>query len=107
MQVFTNSCQTFLSRIRSSNHVETKKGAIFEKRLITKWIQENGTDPGTFLILEKLSQQFLVNDAQLDTDQLIEVRPESIVRPKAPNHTSIPAILKALQDETDAIMLNK
>jgi len=67
-------------------------GAIFEKRLISKWIQENGTDP--------------VNDAQLDTDQLIEVRPESIVRPKAPNHTSIPAILKALQDETDSIMLN-
>jgi len=72
--------------------VSPVSGAIFEKRLISKWIQENGTDP--------------VNDAQLDTDQLIEVRPESIVRPKAPNHTSIPAILKALQDETDSIMLN-
>ena len=89
--------------------LKPKKGAIFEKRLISKWIQENGTDPGTLFCIVKpnLYRLFSVNDGQLDTDQLIEVRPESIVRPKAPNHTSIPAILKALQDETDSIMLNK
>ena len=49
---------------------------------------------------------FSVNDAQLDIDQLIEVKPECLVKPKAPNHTSIPAILKALQDEWDSVMAN-
>lgn len=49
---------------------------------------------------------FLVNDAQLDIDQLIEVKPECLVKPKAPNHTSIPAILKGLQDEWDSVMAN-
>jgi len=67
-------------------------GAVFERRLIHKWIQENGSDP--------------VNDSPLDIDQLIEIKPESLVRPKAPNHTSIPAMLKALQDEWDSVMLN-
>ena len=47
-----------------------------------------------------------MNDAQLDIDQLIEVKPECLVKPKAPNHTSIPAILKALQDEWDSVMAN-
>ena len=53
-----------------------------------------------------LNHMFLVNDAQLDIDQLIEVKPECLVKPKAPNHTSIPAILKALQDEWDSVMAN-
>jgi len=72
--------------------VSQVSGTVYEKRLIHKWIQENGTDP--------------VNDAQLDIDQLIEVKPECLVKPKAPNHTSIPAILKALQDEWDSVMAN-
>jgi len=72
--------------------VSPVSGAVFEKRLIEKWIQENGSDP--------------VNDQPLDTDQLIEIKAESLVRPKAPNHTSIPALLKALQDEWDSVMLN-
>ena len=53
-----------------------------------------------------ITNKFLVNDAQLDIDQLIEVKPECLVKPKAPNHTSIPAILKALQDEWDSVMAN-
>ena len=48
-----------------------------------------------------------VNDAQLDMDQLVEVKAECLVKPKAPNHTSIPAILKALQDEWDSVMANR
>merc|ERR1712227_445598 len=72
--------------------VSPVSGAVFEKRLIEKWIQENGSDP--------------VNDQPLDTDQLIEIKAESLVRPKAPNHTSIPALLKALQDEWDSVMAN-
>jgi len=72
--------------------VSQVSGVVYEKRLIHKWIQENGTDP--------------VNDAQLDTDQLVELKPDCLVKPKAPNHTSIPAILKALQDEWDSVMAN-
>jgi pre-mRNA-processing factor 19 len=72
--------------------ISPTSGAVFERRLIHKWIQENGSDP--------------VNDAPLDIEQLIEIKPESLVRPKAPNHTSIPAMLKALQDEWDSVMLN-
>ena len=48
-----------------------------------------------------------MNDSPLDIDQLIEIKPEALVRPKAPNHTSIPAMLKALQDEWDSVMLNR
>ena len=40
-------------------------------------------------------------------DQLVEVKAECLVKPKAPNHTSIPAILKALQDEWDSVMANR
>jgi len=72
--------------------VSQVSGVVFEKRLIHKWIQENGTDP--------------VNDAQLDIDQLVDLKAECLVKPKAPNHTSIPAILKAMQDEWDAVMAN-
>ena len=88
--------------------VSQVSGTVYEKRLIHKWIQENGTDPGNeFLTMFFLQKKiFSVNDAQLDIDQLIEVKPECLVKPKAPNHTSIPAILKALQDEWDSVMAN-
>ncbi|NXI91710.1 PRP19 factor, partial [Psophia crepitans] len=57
-----------------SNHV-------YERRLIEKYIAENGTDP--------------VNNQPLSEEQLIDIKA-----------TSTPAILKALQDEWDAVMLH-
>ncbi|XP_070571995.1 pre-mRNA-processing factor 19-like [Ptychodera flava] len=67
-------------------------GHVYEKRLIEKYIADNGTDP--------------INGEELSEDQLIEVKVSSVVKPRPPTATSIPAILKALQDEWDACMLH-
>lgn len=66
-------------------------GSIFERRLIEKYIAENGTDP--------------INGKELAVEQLIEIKTTPVVKPKPPSATSIPAILKTLQDEWDAVML--
>jgi len=67
-------------------------GYIYEKRLLLKFIQENGTDP-------------MSNEA-LSPDQLIEVKSNPLIKPKPPSATSIPALLKSLQDEWDSVMLH-
>lgn len=67
-------------------------GYIYEKRLLVKYLKENGTDPMT-------------NEA-LNPDQLIEVKSNPLVKPKPPSATSIPALLKSLQDEWDSVMLH-
>ncbi|EDO47404.1 predicted protein [Nematostella vectensis] len=67
-------------------------GNVFERRLIEKYIAENGTDP--------------VNGEPMSEDQLIDVKVNTLVKPRPPSATSIPAILKALQDEWDACMLH-
>lgn len=69
-----------------------RSGHIFERRLIEKYLSETGVDP--------------INQQPLSADELIEVKTSSIVRPKPPYATSIPAILKTLQDEWDAVMLH-
>lgn len=72
--------------------VSPVSGAIFERRLIEKFLKENNnTDP--------------VNNEPLDVEQLIDVKIPSFVKAKPPTHTSIPGILKSLQDEWDAVML--
>ncbi|KAK0139812.1 Pre-mRNA-processing factor 19 [Merluccius polli] len=72
---------------------------VFERRLIEKYIAENGTDP--------------MNGQPLSEEQLVDIKGNEVVspvshpiRPKAPSATSIPAILKSLQDEWDAVMLH-
>merc|ERR1711983_394509 len=42
----------------------------------------------------------------LNAEDLIDLKASPLVRPKPPSATSIPAILKSLQDEWDAVMLN-
>lgn len=71
--------------------VSPVSGCIFERRLIEKYISENGTDP--------------INGKELTVEQLIEIKTTPVVKPKPPSATSIPAILKTLQDEWDAVML--
>ncbi|KAH7361515.1 cell cycle control protein cwf8 [Plectosphaerella cucumerina] len=68
-----------------------KSGAVFEKRLIEKYIQENGTEPGTG---EALTEEDLLPLAQ-----------SHIVRPRPPTLTSIPALLATFQNEWDALAL--
>ncbi|XP_041349094.1 pre-mRNA-processing factor 19-like [Gigantopelta aegis] len=72
--------------------ISPASGHMFEKRLIEKYIQENGTDP--------------MNSEKLSVDMLIDVKSSPLVKPKPPSATSIPAILKSLQDEWDAVMLH-
>nr|VZH89341.1 unnamed protein product [Spirometra erinaceieuropaei] len=69
-----------------------RSGHIFERRLIEKYLTETGCDP--------------INQQPLSPEELIEVKTAPFVRPKPPSATSIPAILKALQDEWDAVMLH-
>lgn len=72
--------------------VSPVSGCIYEKRLIEKYISENGTDP--------------LNGEKVSTDMLIDVKSSPLVKPRPPSATSIPAILKSLQDEWDAVMLH-
>merc|ERR1719153_1584201 len=67
-------------------------GQVYEKRLIEKYVNEAGIDP--------------INKEPLSIEQLIEVKCSPLVKPKPPSATSIPAILKSLQDEWDAVMLH-
>lgn len=72
--------------------ISPASGSIFERRLIEKYIIENGVDP--------------ISGKELSIDMLIEVKAPPVVKPKPPSATSIPAILKTLQDEWDAVMLH-
>ena len=60
--------------------------------MILKYLSEHGTDP--------------INGEVLTEDMLIEIKTPPIVKPKTPSATSIPAMLKCLQDEWDAIVLH-
>lgn len=69
-------------------------GHVFEKRLLEKWVEDKGTDP--------------VNEEPMTLEQTTEIKnSDTIVRPRAPAWTSVPGILKALQDEWDALMLHQ
>uniref|UniRef100_A0A0V0G7K8 Pre-mRNA-processing factor 19 n=3 Tax=Triatominae TaxID=70999 RepID=A0A0V0G7K8_TRIDM len=71
--------------------VSPVSGSIFERRLIEKYVTENGSDP--------------INGKELTLEMLIDIKTTPVVKPKPPSATSIPAILKTLQDEWDAVML--
>merc|ERR1719345_86157 len=66
-------------------------GSVFERRLITKHIDDQGTDP--------------VSGDALSADQLVAVKTSPIVRPRAADATSIPGLIKLFQDEWDASVL--
>ncbi|EJD52948.1 nuclear matrix protein NMP200 [Auricularia subglabra TFB-10046 SS5] len=72
--------------------VSAKSGHVYERRLITKYIADNGTDPVTG---EKLEESDLVS---------VKATPNA-APPRPPNLTSIPALLHTLQNEWDALVL--
>ncbi|KAI8435413.1 hypothetical protein MSG28_003723, partial [Choristoneura fumiferana] len=72
--------------------VSPSSGAVFERRIIEKYIIENGVDP--------------ISGKELHIEDLIEIKTPAIVKPKPPSATSIPATLKSMQDEWDALMLH-
>lgn len=72
--------------------VSAKSGKVYEKRLIVKYISENGTDPITG---DKLEESDLI---------AIKASPDTAA-PRPPTHTSIPALLHLLQNEWDALVL--
>ncbi|KAG5648244.1 hypothetical protein DXG03_006202 [Asterophora parasitica] len=72
--------------------VVAKSGKVYERRLIVKYITENGTDPITG---DKLEEADLIT---------IKASPETAV-PRPPSQTSIPALLHTLQNEWDALVL--
>ncbi|XP_055707757.1 pre-mRNA-processing factor 19 [Phlebotomus papatasi] len=72
--------------------VSPHSGAIFERRIIEKYIVENGCDP--------------ISGKELKVEELIEIKTPPIVKPKPPSATSIPATLKTMQDEWDSLMLH-
>ncbi|XP_040568185.1 pre-mRNA-processing factor 19 [Lepeophtheirus salmonis] len=73
--------------------ISPKSGLVYDKRLIEKVLESNGgVDP--------------VSKDPLSVEELIAIKASPLVKPKPPSGTSIPAILKSLQDEWDAVMLH-
>ncbi|KAF9298458.1 Pre-mRNA-processing factor 19 [Linnemannia elongata] len=72
--------------------VSKKSGQVYERRLIVKYIEDNGKDP--------------VSGEDLSVDDLLDIKSTpGTVKPRPPAMTSIPSILSVLQNEWDSIML--
>jgi len=81
------------NEVPESPVISPVSGSVFERRLIEKYLQENGEkDP--------------VNGEPLTSDMLIDIKTPPFVKAKPPTYTSIPGILKSLQDEWDAVMMH-
>ncbi|KAI1435087.1 WD40-repeat-containing domain protein [Xylaria sp. CBS 124048] len=71
--------------------VSKLSGSVFEKRLIEKYIEENGKDP--------------VSGEDLTVEDLLPIKTARVVHPRPPALTSIPALLTTFQNEWDALAL--
>ncbi|XP_048772113.1 pre-mRNA-processing factor 19-like [Ostrea edulis] len=85
-------CCAISNEVPEQAVISPVSGHIYERRLIEKYIKENGSDP--------------MNGEKLGIEMLVDVKASPLVKPRPPSATSIPAILKALQDEWDAVMLH-
>lgn len=71
--------------------VSLKSGHVFEKSLIEKHLQVTGTCP--------------VTGDDLRVEDLLPVKSNNALQPRAPNATSIPGMIQLFQNEWDAVML--
>ncbi|RUP44639.1 WD40-repeat-containing domain protein [Jimgerdemannia flammicorona] len=72
--------------------VSVKSGQVYEKRLIIKYINDNGKEPTT--------------DEPLSLDDLVDLKTSpKTVKPRPPTLTSIPSLLSVFQNEWDSLML--
>lgn len=92
--------------------VSSKSGHVYERRLILKYINENGTDPITGDKLEE-ADLVTVKASTFHCPSVLScavcahmhhLDPKS-APPRPPNASSIPALLQTLQNEWDAAML--
>ncbi len=88
--------------------VVSKSGNVYERRLIVKYITENGTDPVTG---EKLEESDLVAVKACPSlplkhvCKILTIAAPASAAPRPPTHTSVPALLHLLQNEWDALVL--
>lgn len=68
-----------------------KTGLVYEKRLIDAYVSEHGTEPST--------------NEPLATEDLIELKNSTTIRPRPPTLTSIPSLLGVFQEEWDSLAL--
>lgn len=97
--------------------VSQKSGQVYERRLILKYITENGTDPITGEKLEEGDLITIKASAYLHLYLTNATSPHpnypsfhntidpKTAAPRPPTATSIPALLQTLQNEWDAAML--
>ncbi|PIA16439.1 Prp19-domain-containing protein [Coemansia reversa NRRL 1564] len=72
--------------------VSLKTGRVYDKRLLQKYLDENGTEPQS--------------DHTLSDEDIISVNVDPpAVKPRPPTLTSIPALLSTFQNEWDALVL--
>lgn len=71
--------------------VSKKTGHLYEKRLITKFIESTGECP--------------ITHQPMTTDDLISLQISKTIKPRPVNSTSIPNLITIFQNEWDALML--
>ncbi|KAJ1766540.1 hypothetical protein IW140_006186 [Coemansia sp. RSA 1813] len=71
--------------------ISSRTGHVYEKRLLQKYIDENGREPQT--------------DHAPTEEEIIAVHTDPAVKPRPPTLTSIPALLSTFQNEWDALVL--
>lgn len=89
--VLTRKTKTVSGEAPQEPVVSKLSGSVFEKRLIEKYIEENGKDP--------------VSGEDLTLEDLLPIKSARVVRPRPPTLTSIPALLSTFQNEWDALAL--
>ena len=90
--------------------VVSKSGNVYERRLIVKYITENGTDPVTGEKLEESDLVAVKACTSLHPKHVCKILRQSVAAPasaapRPPTHTSVPALLHLLQNEWDALVL--